>query len=133
MRPHAVRLAACAALLVGGGCAANDASGDGERGPRAGASGAGRGSSAAGPGTAGAGAFGNSTSGSQTFGPTMTAQPDAMLRTVAYGELIDERFAHKTCAYGNCGSLPDPGSIDGVCTYHRADTERYDDGEAWPR
>lgn len=61
------------------------------------------------------------------------AQPDAMLRAVAYGELIDERFAHKTCAYGNCESLPDPGSSDGVCTYHRADTERYDDGEAWPR
>ena len=49
----------------------------------------------------------------------------------------DERHpAHPepTCTYNStCQDAPDPGSIDGVCTYHRADTERYDDGEAWPR
>lgn len=49
----------------------------------------------------------------------------------------DERYpAHPdpTCAYNSvCQDAPDPGSIDGVCTYHRHDTERYDDGEAWPR
>lgn len=49
----------------------------------------------------------------------------------------DERYpAHPdpTCSYNStCQDTPDPGSIDGVCTYHRHDTERYDDGEEWPR
>jgi hypothetical protein len=67
----------------------------------------------------------------------MTHPEDAMRRAGAYGELMDERFpAHPdpTCAYNStCQDAPDPGSIDGVCTYHRADTERYDDGEEWPR
>lgn len=39
-----------------------------------------------------------------------------------------------TCSYNStCQDAPDPGSIDGVCTYHRTDTERYDDGEEWAR
>lgn len=46
-----------------------------------------------------------------------------------------EQFpAHNTCAYnGFCEAMPDPGSIDGLCTYHRADAEPhgYNDREEW--
>lgn len=43
--------------------------------------------------------------------------------------LDDERFpAHPepTCAYNStCQDAPDPGSVDGLCTYHRANAEPY--------
>lgn len=83
--------------------------------------------------------------GTDTAVAVLTEQGDMWMCVVERAEAIyaqrygndDERFhAHPdpTCSYNSvCQDTPDPGSIDGVCTYHRADTERYDDGEAFPR